>query len=48
MLNYLKRIEGHGTGSNRSRWQIHMFRFGLLWISLCVAFIIATLGLVLS
>lgn len=27
------------------RWQIRTFWFGLLWISLCVAFIIATIGI---
>ncbi|MFZ1803615.1 MAG: hypothetical protein WAU05_06805, partial [Nitrospira sp.] len=27
------------------RWQIRTFWFGLLWISLCVAFIIATFGI---
>jgi len=27
------------------RWQIRTFWFGFLWISLCVLFIIATLGI---
>ena len=46
ILNYLKRSEARGTWiESHFRWQIRTFWFGLLWVSLCVAFIIATLGI---
>ena len=46
MLNYIKRSEARGTWlESHFRWQIRTFWFGLLWISLCGAFIIATLGI---
>ncbi|HEX6726332.1 MAG TPA: hypothetical protein VF078_03185 [Nitrospira sp.] len=46
ILNYLKRSEARGTWlESHFRWQIRTFWFGLLWISLCVAFIILTLGI---
>ena len=46
ILNYLKRGEARGTWlESHFRWQIRTFWFGLLWVSLCVAFIIATFGL---
>ncbi len=46
ILNYLKRGEARGTWlESHFRWQIRTFWFGLLWVSLCVAFIIATGGL---
>jgi uncharacterized membrane protein len=45
ILNYAKRSEARGTWlESHFRWQIRTFWFGLLWISLCVFFIIATLG----
>lgn len=45
ILNYIKRNEARGTWiESHFRWQIRTFWFGLLWVSLCVAFIIATLG----
>ena len=46
LLNYIKRSEARGTWlESHFRWQIRTFWFGLLWISLCGAFIIATLGI---
>ena len=46
ILNYIKRSEARGTWlESHFRWQIRTFWFGLLWISLCGAFIIATLGI---
>jgi uncharacterized membrane protein len=46
ILNYVKRSEARGTWlESHFRWQIRTFWFGLLWISLCIFFIIATLGI---
>jgi uncharacterized membrane protein len=46
ILNYLKRTNARGTWlESHFRWQIRTFWFGLLWVSLCVVFIIATLGI---
>src|SRR5262245_62119043 len=46
ILNYVKRSEARGTWlESHFRWQIRTFWFGLLWISLCVMFIVMTLGI---
>ena len=46
ILNYIKRSEARGTWlDSHFRWQIRTFWFGLLWISLCGVFIIATFGI---
>lgn len=46
VLNYIKRSEARGTWlESHFRWQIRTFWFGLLWISLCGVFIIATFGI---
>jgi uncharacterized membrane protein len=46
ILNYVKRGEARGTWlESHFRWQIRTFWFGLLWISLCVLFIVVTLGI---
>jgi uncharacterized membrane protein len=46
ILNYVKRSETRGTWlESHFRWQIRTFWFGLLWISLCVFFIIVTFGI---
>ncbi|MDC8451099.1 MAG: hypothetical protein LV473_22525 [Nitrospira sp.] len=46
ILNYIKRREARDTWiESHFRWQIRTFWFGLLWISLCMAFIIVTLGI---
>ncbi|HSA64638.1 MAG TPA: hypothetical protein VLE25_08110 [Nitrospira sp.] len=45
-LNYVKRSEVRGTWlESHFRWQIRTFWFGLLWILLCLAFIVATFGI---
>jgi uncharacterized membrane protein len=46
ILNYVKRSEARGTWlESHFRWQIRTFWFGLLWITLCVLFVIGTLGI---
>lgn len=46
ILNYVKRSEVRGTWlESHFRWQIRTFWFGLLWIALCLAFILATFGI---
>jgi uncharacterized membrane protein len=45
ILNYVKRSEARGTWlDSHFRWQIRTFWFGLLWVSLCIVFIVVTLG----
>ena len=46
ILNYVKRSEVRGTWlESHFRWQIRTFWFGLLWVSLCMFFIVVTLGI---
>jgi len=46
ILNYVKRSEAHGTWlESHFRWQIRTFWYGLLWVALCVIFVVATLGI---
>ena len=46
ILNYVKRGDVRGTWlESHFRWQIRTFWFGLLWASLCVLFVIGTLGI---
>ncbi len=46
ILNYIKQSEARGTWlESHFRWQIRTFWFGFLWISLCVLFVIGTLGI---
>jgi uncharacterized membrane protein len=46
ILNYVKRGDARGTWlESHFRWQIRTFWFGLLWVGLCVLFVIFTLGL---
>ena len=46
VLNYLKRSEVRGTWlESHFLWQIRTFWFGLLWVSLCVIFVLLTLGI---
>ena len=46
VLNYVKRPDVRGTWlESHFRWQIRTFWFGLLWVSLCLCFIIVTLGI---
>jgi len=45
ILNYVKRREARGTWlESHFRWQIRTFWFGLLWVTLCLIFVVATLG----
>ena len=46
ILNYIKRGDVRGTWlDSHFRWQIRTFWFGFLWISLCVLFVLGTLGI---
>jgi uncharacterized membrane protein len=46
ILNYVKRGDVRGTWlESHFRWQIRTFWYGLLWITLCVLFIVGTLGI---
>jgi uncharacterized membrane protein len=46
ILNYVKRSDVRGTWlESHFRWQIRTFWFGLLWILLCVLFVLMTLGM---
>src|SRR2546428_11040161 len=46
ILNYVKRSEARGTWlESHFRWQIRTFWYGLLWVSLCGLFVVATLGI---
>jgi uncharacterized membrane protein len=46
ILNYVKRGEVRGTWlASHFRWQIRTFWFGLLWVSLCLLFVVLTLGI---
>ncbi len=46
ILNYVKRSEARGTWlESHFRWQIRTFWFGLLWVTLCLLFVVATLGI---
>src|SRR5437660_11939468 len=45
ILNYVKRSEARGTWlESHFRWQIRTFWFGLLWVTLCLVLVVATLG----
>lgn len=45
ILNYVKRSEVRGTWlESHFRWQIRTFWFGLLWVALCILFVVVTLG----
>jgi uncharacterized membrane protein len=46
ILNYVNRSEVRGTWlESHFRWQIRTFWFGLLWIVLCLVFVVATFGI---
>src|SRR5215208_3402795 len=46
ILNYVKRSEARGTWlESHFSWQIRTFWFGLLWVALCLLFVILTLGI---
>ena len=46
ILNYVKRGDVRFTWlESHFRWQIRTFWFGLLWVSLCLLFVVATFGI---
>ena len=46
ILNYVKRGEVRGTWlESHFRWQIRTFWYGLLWVGLCLLFVVLTLGI---
>jgi uncharacterized membrane protein len=46
ILNYVKRGDVRGTWlDSHFRWQIRTFWFGLLWVALCLFFVVGTLGI---
>src|SRR5213594_914748 len=46
ILNYVKRSEARGTWlESHFRWQIRTFWWGLLWVALCLVFVVGTLGI---
>jgi uncharacterized membrane protein len=46
VLNYVKRSEARGTWlESHFRWQIRTFWYGLLWVALCLLFVVLTLGI---
>jgi uncharacterized membrane protein len=46
ILNYVKRPDVRGTWlESHFRWQIRTFWFGLLWVLLCLGFVVITLGI---
>ena len=46
VLNYVKRSDVRGTWlESHFRWQIRTFWYGLLWVSLCLLFVVFTLGI---
>ena len=46
ILNYAKRGDVRGSWlESHFRWQIRTFWFGLLWVALCLLFVIATFGI---
>ena len=46
ILNYVKRSETRGTWlASHFRWQIRTFWYGLLWVALCLLFVVATFGI---
>jgi uncharacterized membrane protein len=46
ILNYIKRGAVQGTWlESHFRWQIRTFWYGLLWVCLCILFVLLTFGL---
>ena len=46
VLNYVKRADERGTWlESHFRWQIRTFWYGLLWVSLCLGFVVVTFGI---
>ena len=46
VLNYVKRGDVRGTWlDSHFRWQIRTFWYGLLWVGLCLLFVVFTFGI---
>jgi uncharacterized membrane protein len=46
ILNYVKRGSVRGTWlESHFRWQIRTFWYGVLWVALCILFVVMTLGI---
>ena len=46
IINYVKRGDARGTWlASHFEWQIRTFWYGLLWVSLCLFFVLITLGI---
>jgi uncharacterized membrane protein len=46
ILNYVKRGDVRGTWlESHFRWQIRTFWYGVLWVGLCLIFVVLTFGL---
>jgi len=46
ILNYVNRSEVRSTWlESHFRWQIRTFWFGLLWVALCMMFVVLTFGI---
>ena len=46
IMNYIKRSEARGTWlESHFRWQLRTFWFGLLWVCLCMLFVVMTFGI---
>src|SRR5262249_2363912 len=46
ILNYVNRSDARGTWlESHFRWQIRTFWFGLLWVALCLGFVVPTLAI---
>jgi uncharacterized membrane protein len=46
IFNYVKRSDVRGTWlESHFLWQIRTFWYGLLWVSLCIIFVVLTLGI---
>jgi len=46
VLNYVKRSDVRGSWlESHFQWQIRTFWYGLLWVSLCLLFVVVTLGI---
>ena len=46
IMNYIKRGEARGTWlDSHFTWQLRTFWYGLLWVGLCVLFVVATFGI---
>jgi uncharacterized membrane protein len=46
VINYVKRGDTRGTWlESHFRWQIRTFWYGVLWVGLCLLFVVLTLGI---